>query len=109
MNETDFKDHILTTLHKGPPSTGTRNFQYRMTSKSAKANLLKGANRDHFSIDYKQGASNLDFSDGSWLLVAFPQVLKWREGNYTSTIDGIHVEITDSKEGKDMDGNIIDN
>ena len=25
--ENEFKDHILTTLHKGPPSEGTRNFK----------------------------------------------------------------------------------
>ena len=29
--ETDFKDHILTTVHKGP-SDGTRNFNYRLTA-----------------------------------------------------------------------------
>jgi len=74
-NEIEFKDHILTTLHRGPPAEGTRNFKYKLTSKKAKDNLLKGASRDHFSVEYKQGATNVDFSDGSWLLVAFPEIL----------------------------------
>ena len=75
-NETDFKDHILTTVHRGPPSEGTRNFQYRLTAKKAKSNLLKGAQRDHFSIEHKQGTTNVDFSGGSWLLTAVPQLKK---------------------------------
>jgi hypothetical protein len=43
-SEEEFKDHILTTIHKGP-SDGTRNFKYRLTAKTAKSNLLKGARR----------------------------------------------------------------
>ena len=44
-SDEDFKDHILTTIHKGP-SDGTRNFKYRLTAKTAKANLIKGALRN---------------------------------------------------------------
>ena len=82
QNEEAFKDHILTTIHKGPPSEGTRNFKYRMTSKAARTNLLKGARREHFSIEHKQGASNVDFSDGTWLLVAYQTVLKWKNKEF---------------------------
>ena len=75
-SEGDFKEHILTTVHKGP-ADGTRNFKYRLTAKTAKSNLLKGALRKHIDIQYKQGAINIDFSDGSWMFAAFPEVLNW--------------------------------
>ena len=77
--EAEFKDHILTTIHKGlqvKDTDGGRHFDYKLTSKKAKYNLRRGARREHFSIEHKQGASNVDFSDGTWLLVAFPEVLK---------------------------------
>ena len=72
-SETDFKDHILTTLHSGP-SKSTRNFKYRVTDKTARTNLMKGAKRKHLGIEIKQGATNIDFSDGSWILVAYPEM-----------------------------------
>ena len=74
--EAKFKEHILTTVHKGP-ADGTRNFKYRLTAKTAKSNLIKGAQRKHFDIQYKQCAINLDFSDGAWNYAAFPKVLNW--------------------------------
>ena len=69
----DLKDHILTTVHNGP-CVKTRNFNYKMTDNTAKNNLIKGAKRQHLYLEYKLGATNLDFSDGSWLLVGFPGV-----------------------------------
>ena len=65
-NEEDLRDHIQITLHKGPTSSGTQNFKYRINEKTTTSNLLKGAQRNHFNVEYKQGATNLDFSDGIW-------------------------------------------
>ena len=56
-SEAEFKDHILTTVHKGP-SDGTRNFKYRLTAKTAKTNLLKGARRKHIAVEHKQTGCN---------------------------------------------------
>ena len=106
-SEEEFKDHILTTLHKGP-SEGKRNFKYRMTDKTARANLLKGAVKEHFSINHKQGATNVDFNDGTWLLVAFPQILKWKKDEHASTRNDITIEVVDIKEGKDLSGRNMD-
>ena len=78
--ETDLKDHILSTVHRGP-SDGTRNFKYRLTAKTAKKNIIKGAQRKHMAVEHKQGAINIDFSDGAWVYVAFPEVLNWAGGN----------------------------
>ena len=77
---TDLKDHVLDTPHNGP-YTGTRNFKYKLTEKTAKSNLIRGAKREHFAIDSKQGATNIDFSDGSWILVAYPELIKWEKGS----------------------------
>ena len=52
-SEAEFKEHILTTVHRGP-SDGTRNFKYQLTAKTAKKNLVKGALRKHISIEHKQ-------------------------------------------------------
>ena len=79
-SEAGFKEHILTTVHRGP-SDGTRNFKYRLTAKTAKSNLIKGALRKHIEIQYKQGAINLDFSDGAWIYAVFPEVLNWDKRN----------------------------
>ena len=76
QTEEELKEHILSTVHKGP-SDGTRNFKYRLTAKTAKKNLLKGARRKHISVEHKQGASNIDFSDGAWIKAVFPEVLNW--------------------------------
>ena len=79
-SEADFKEHILTTVHKGP-ADGTRNFKYRLTAKTAKSNLIKGAQRKHINVQHKQGAINLDFSDGAWIYGVFPEVLNWDKRN----------------------------
>ena len=76
QTENDFKDHILTTIH-GRPSDGTRNFKYKLTAKTAKSNLIKGALRKHIEIEHKQGAANMDFSDGAWIKALFPEVVKF--------------------------------
>ena len=106
-SEADFKEHILNTIHNGP-SNGTRNFKYRMSAKTAKSNLLKGAKREHINVDYKQGASNIDFSDGAWILTAFPEVLKWeKEGDIFSYSD-VMVKVVDVKPGFDVNNKNVD-
>ena len=71
-SEEDFKEHILTTIHNGP-AEATRNFKFRLTEKIAKSNIIKGAKKSNLNIEYKQGATNIDFSDGTWILAAFPE------------------------------------
>ena len=79
-----------------------------MTSKSVKSNLLKGANRNHFGIEYKQGATNVDFSDGSWLLVASPEILKWKDNIISDNFNDMVVELVESHQGTDKVGNNVD-
>ena len=106
-SEIDFKEHILTTVHRGP-SDGTRNFQYRLTAKTAKSNLIKGALRKHIEIEHKQGAINIDFSDGSWILAAFPEVLNWDKGNRMFSYGDINIQVTEAKPGIERGNKHVD-
>ena len=99
-SEVEFKDHILTTIHKGP-SDGTRNFQYRLTAKTAKSNLIKGALRKHMNIEHKQGAANVDFSDGAWILAVAPEISNWDNGNRNFSYGEFNIQVIEAKPGMD--------
>ena len=105
--EVDFKDHILTTVHRGP-SDGTRNFKYRLTAKKAKANLLKGAKRKHIGVEHKQGATNIDFSDGSWIKAVLPEVLQWDRGNRKFSYGDLDIEVIEAKPGIENEAKHMD-
>ena len=57
--------------------TNGRKLNYQITDKTAKANLLKAANRNCFEIESKQKSTNLRFSAGSYLHVVMPVVKIW--------------------------------
>ena len=105
--ETELKDHILTTVHRGP-SDGTRNFKYRLTAKTAKKNIIKGAQRKHMDVQHKQGAINVDFSDGAWIYVAFPEVLIWAESNKNFDYGDLCIKVMEVKAGMDNGNKNID-
>ena len=63
LNQTEIDD---TELEAG------RKFDFELTDKKAKANLLKSANRRHLEIENKQKSTNLRFSAGAFLMVAKP-------------------------------------
>jgi hypothetical protein len=107
LTELEFKDHILTTVHKGP-SDGTRNFKYRLTAKTAKTNLLKGARRKHIAVEHKQGATNIDFSDGSWIKAVFPEVLQWDKGNRQFSYGDLNIEVIEAKPGIENEAKHMD-
>ena len=105
--EADLKEHILTTVHGGP-SDGTRNFNYRLTAKTAKKNLIKGAQRKHIDIEYKQGAINVDFSDGAWVYAAFPEVLNWANSYNKFTFGLLDIKVMEAKAGMDGESKNVD-
>ena len=43
-----------------------RNFDFKLTDKKAKSNIIKAANRCHFEVEAKQKSKNLKFSAGSY-------------------------------------------
>ena len=106
-SEESLKEHILTTVHK-VPADGTRNFKYRLTAKTAKSNLLKGALRKHIDIQHKQGAINVDFSDGSWLYAAFPEVLNWDKVNRNFFYGDLSIQVIEAKPGMESGNKNVD-
>ena len=97
----------MTTVHK-VPSDGTRNFKYRLTAKKAKANLLKGAKRKHIGVEHKQGATNIDFSDGSWIKAVLPEVLQWDRGNRKFSYGDLDIEVIEAKPGIENEAKHMD-
>ena len=88
-----------------------RNFDFKLTDKKAKSNILKSAKRCHFEIEAKQKSKNLKFSAGSYLFVA-KQMIKECQLNFRNqspiTHDDMEIRIQDVKEGFDLDGNHFD-
>ena len=95
-SDEQLKDHILSTI----PSNGTRNFKYRMNSRKVVSNIREGAKRGHFTVEYKHGATNVDFSDGSWLLTALPEVRNWEKQSKVN-FRNMEISIVEVTPGKD--------
>ena len=66
-------DASITNLELSEVGSG-RKFNFKLTDKRAKSNLLKSASRDHFELDPKQKSTNLKFSAGSFIMVAKPMI-----------------------------------
>ena len=88
-----------------------RNFNFKLTDKKAKSNILKSANRCHFEIESKQKSKNLKFSAGAYVFVA-KEMIKECELNFKNksiiTHEDMEIRIQEFKEGFDLDGNHFD-
>ena len=51
--------------------------KFKLTEKTAKANLLKSTNRKHLEIDTKQTCKNMKFSPGAFLHCVVPVIKEW--------------------------------
>ena len=47
----------------------------------------------------KQGATNINFSDGSWIKAVFPEILLWDKGNRKFSYGDLDVEVIEAKPG----------
>ena len=91
--------------------TGGRKFNYQLTDKTAKANLLKAATRNCFEIEAKQKSSNLRFSAGSYLYVVMPMVKIWQtkyEKNETFQEGSLSVKVEEIENGLEMNARHLD-
>lgn len=88
----------------------SRQFEYKLDDKAAKAKLTKGAKRNPFEVVVNSSSSNLIFSPGAWSSVVLPTLGYWDEvkGSKTCKIDDLTVRIVDMKTGKDVGGKHID-
>ena len=67
MNHTEIEKMDITDVNS---VAGSRTFNFKLTDKKAKKNLLKSAQRKYLETESKQNCKNLKFSPGSYLLVA---------------------------------------
>ena len=82
-------------------SSLTRHFNYELSDKKAKSNLLKGAARESFEIDEKQKCTMMTFSVGSYLKVVIPTVVDWCNGKKRFTAEDLDIEIEEFAPGYD--------
>ena len=81
-------------------------FDYTLNDKTAKAKLLKAAQRQPIDIEENSTSSNLIFSAGAWIHVVFPVVKYWSEVKESKTckIEDYEIEIAGVKENKETQG-----
>ena len=88
-----------------------RTFNFELTDKKAKSNLLKSANRPQFEIEIKQQSLNLKFSAGAYLLVAQP-LIKEFESYFLKktpfTENGMETKVQEFRAGKDLNDKHFD-
>ena len=88
-----------------------RKFNFELTDKKAKANLLKSANRIHLEIENKQKCSNLRFSAGAFLMVARP-FIKECESKFLNKvpiiINDMEITIEEYRDGMEMNNKHFD-
>ena len=88
-----------------------RTFNFKLTDKKAKSNLLKSANRPQFEIEMKQQSLNLKFSAGAYLLVAQPLIKEFelyfkRKTSFTE--NGMETKVLEFRAGKELNDKHFD-
>ena len=88
-----------------------RDFEFNLTEKTAKSNLLKAANRKIFEIERKQKCTILYFSAGSYLFTVMP-FLRHCEEKLQREINimenNVIIQVCEYQDGKDMAARHID-
>ena len=88
-----------------------RQFNFELTDKKAKSNLLKSAGRRHLEIEPKQKSTNLKFSAGAYILVAKPMITKFQEmfrDNTTILKNNMEIQVEDFRDGMDLNEKHVD-
>ena len=88
-----------------------RNFNFKLTDKKAKSNLIKSAKRGHLEIEAKQLCKNIRFSAGAYLYVA-KQMVRECEARHKANSPIIHknmeIKVEDFLDGIDLEGKHFD-
>ena len=78
---------------------------FKLTEKTAKANLLKSSNRKQLEIDTKQTCMNMKFSPGAYLQCVLPVIKKWGlcfQSKQTINEENIDIRVEEFEERKEM-------
>ena len=91
--------------------TNGRKLNYQITDKTAKANLLKAANRNCFEIESKQKSTNLRFSAGSYLHVVMPVMKIWEnnfQNNEELKVGSLNIKVEEYDNGMELNAKHVD-
>ena len=88
-----------------------RQFNFELTDKKAKANLIKSTERKHFEVEHKQRSTNLKFSAGAYVLVAKPMINEF-QAMFNKKIgfqeEDMVICVTEYKDGMDLNNKHVD-
>ena len=88
-----------------------RQFEFQLTDKTARANLMKSSKRRMFQIENKQLSKNLKFSPGSYLLVAKPIISEWKicfDNGKSFLVENMNISVSGFHAGLDKNGKHFD-
>ena len=88
-----------------------RKFNFKLTDKKAKGNLIKSANRSHFEVEHKQKSSNLKFSAGAYIQVAKPMIKECEDrfqSQATFNKDNMEIKVDEIRAGKELNDKHVD-
>ena len=78
-----------------------RHFNYQLSDKKAKSNLLKAAGRDAFVSEERQMCTMLEFNVGAYLHIVMPATVKWKNGDKHFKVQDLDIQIVDVVPGYD--------
>ena len=80
----------------------SQHFGYELSDKKAKANFLKGANREALDIQERQKCVMIDLSTGAYLELIIPAVNEWgKVEGIENTIDYLNIVVEEVNPGYD--------
>ena len=79
--EPDSDDTMIIASGNSVTTSLEKHFNYQMTDKKAKSNLIKGASRETMEIEEMQKCTMISFSVGAYHEVVIPSVLELKIGS----------------------------
>ena len=93
------------------PAKNSKMFNFKLTEKTAKSNILKAANRNLFEIESKQTCKNLRFSAGAYVCSVMPIIRSWckthTEGEAFES-SGLTIKVMEFEDRADNDNKHFD-
>ena len=111
-NDTNLKSSKMLKLNSSYVSEeGTRKFNFELTEKKARKNLLKSADRNLLSKEIKKKSMNLRFSAGAYLKVAKELIneceMRYKRKEVIRYLD-MDISIVEYKHGSELNGRHFD-
>ena len=111
INESSFDIETEDTLTDVTSAQNDRKFNFKLTDKKAKSNLIKSANRSKLEIEIKQQSLNLRFSAGAYLQVAKPFIKECENYFHSRTffsVNDLEIMVNEFRAGKELNDKHFD-